>query len=129
VEGTQLSISKMAAALRRLDLEAARMRELEVQAVGLADIVREAVSHPVGSEHSTPWMKTGGLSGSIGVSVGVDEAVVGSVSDVAFYQERGTQFVPPRPFLAPAGMAHGCDIAAAVGVGIASAIGAAIGRR
>ena len=31
-----------------------------------------------------------------------NEAVVGSKSDIAFYQEVGTPTIPPRPFIGPA---------------------------
>lgn len=50
-----------------------------------------------------PLLRTGELRDSIEVSAKGNEAVVGSVGDIALYQEVGTDRIPPRPFLGPAG--------------------------
>jgi hypothetical protein len=52
-----------------------------------------------------PLLRTGGLRDSIVVDVSGTGAVVASSSDIAFFQEIGTQAIPPRPSLGPAGMA------------------------
>jgi hypothetical protein len=56
-----------------------------------------------GFPENEPLLRTGELRDSIEVSVKGNEAVVGSVSDIAMYQELGTdRGIPPRPFLGPA---------------------------
>jgi len=49
-----------------------------------------------------PLLRTGDLRDSIEVTVKGNEAAVGSVSEIAMYQELGTDNMPPRPFLGPA---------------------------
>lgn len=57
-----------------------------------------------------PLLRTGEMRDSIGVSCEGNKAVVGSASDIAMYQELGTDSngrsdnggIPPRPFLGPA---------------------------
>ena len=49
-----------------------------------------------------PLLRTGALGESIQHEVSGLEAVVGSKSDVAAYQEFGTKYIPPRPFIGPA---------------------------
>lgn len=54
-----------------------------------------------------PLLVTGELRESIEISQHGNEAVIGSSSDIALYQELGTekggqQGIPPRPFLGPA---------------------------
>jgi phage gpG-like protein len=46
-----------------------------------------------------PLLRTGALRDSIGRKVGQREAVVGSDSPIAVYQELGTRTIPPRSFL------------------------------
>jgi HK97 gp10 family phage protein len=50
-----------------------------------------------------PLLRTGELRDSIEAEAKGDKAVVGSTSDIALYQELGTDKIPPRPFLGPAG--------------------------
>jgi len=49
-----------------------------------------------------PLLRTGELRESIEAVAKGGEAVVGSTSDIALYQELGTDKIPPRPFLGPA---------------------------
>lgn len=49
-----------------------------------------------------PLLRTGDLRDSIEVQTEGNEAVVGSVSEIAMYQELGTEKMPPRAFLGPA---------------------------
>lgn len=62
----------------------------------VADRVRQGFSP------DDPLLRTGDLRDSITHQVGALEAVIGSESDVALYQEMGTETIPPRPFLGPA---------------------------
>jgi phage gpG-like protein len=55
-----------------------------------------------GFTENDPLLRTGELRDSIGHAVRGFEAVIGSTSDVAVYQELGTDRIPPRPFLGPA---------------------------
>lgn len=49
-----------------------------------------------------PLLRTGDLRDSIQVEAKGNEVIVGSDSDIAMYQELGTEKIPPRPFLGPA---------------------------
>jgi phage gpG-like protein len=49
-----------------------------------------------------PLFRDGTMRNSIGKDVSGLEAVIGSTSDIAVYQELGTDKIPPRPFLGPA---------------------------
>lgn len=49
-----------------------------------------------------PLLRTGKLRESISHRVAPGEAVIGSTSNIAAYQELGTSRIPPRPFLGPA---------------------------
>lgn len=49
-----------------------------------------------------PLLRTGGLRDSYATSQDGHEAVIGSDSDIAVYQEVGTPTIPPRPVLGPA---------------------------
>lgn len=55
-----------------------------------------------GYAENEPLLRTGDLRDSIEVTRHHDEAVVGSTSDIALWQEIGTERMPPRPFLGPA---------------------------
>lgn len=64
-----------------------------------------------GYSENEPLLRTGELRDSIEISRRHDEAVVGSTSDVALWQELGTdRGIPPRPFLGPAGYDSKLDI-------------------
>lgn len=49
-----------------------------------------------------PLLRKGDLRDSIQHEVRVLDAVIGSQSDIAAYQEFGTRTIPPRPFIGPA---------------------------
>ncbi|MBB5189604.1 HK97 gp10 family phage protein [Silvimonas terrae] len=55
-----------------------------------------------GYTENDPLLRSGDLQRSIEHEVGYTEAVIGSKSPVAAYQEFGTYRIPPRPFLGPA---------------------------
>jgi phage gpG-like protein len=55
-----------------------------------------------GFSENDPLLRTGELRDSMGHAVQGFDAVIGSTSDVAVYQELGTNKIPPRPFLGPA---------------------------
>jgi len=57
-----------------------------------------------------PLLRTGELRNSIEVQSEGHEAIVGTPDAVALYQECGTEKIPPRPFLGPAGYASRNDI-------------------
>lgn len=54
-----------------------------------------------GYSENEPLLREGDLRDSIEEDVRGNEAVVGSVGDIAMYQELGTARIPPRPFLGP----------------------------
>jgi len=117
-----VSIADLARRLGRLDLAAVRQAALAAAAETIAGQVREALSHPPGADHRFPWRQTGALADSIGVSAEADEALVGSSSEVALYQELGTATVPPRPFFAAIAATEAEAAAASVGAAVADAI-------
>lgn len=55
-----------------------------------------------GYTENDPLLRDGKLRDSITHEVEVHEAVIGSKSDIAAYQEFGTPTIPPRPFMGPA---------------------------
>jgi len=55
-----------------------------------------------GFSENEPLLRTGELRNSIEHEVSGSEAVIGSKSDIAAYQEFGTDRIPPRPFVGPA---------------------------
>lgn len=56
-----------------------------------------------GFTENDPLLRSGELRDSISHEVSGHEAVIGSTSDVAVFQELGTDKIPARPFLGPAG--------------------------
>ncbi|MGH8220883.1 MAG: HK97-gp10 family putative phage morphogenesis protein [Steroidobacteraceae bacterium] len=62
-----------------------------------------------------PLLRTGELQDSISHAVEGLEAAVGSTSEIAVYQELGTERMPPRPFLGPAVYQHARQIVEALG--------------
>jgi hypothetical protein len=50
-----------------------------------------------------PLLRTGAMRDSISYEITApgEEAIIGSDSDIALYQELGTSHIPPRPFLMP----------------------------
>ncbi len=113
----------LAEQLRRLPVQEAMRSALARSAARLQDAVAEALSAAPGGEHDAPWLRTGALRASISQHVDALDAVVGSNSDVAEFQERGTARVPPRPFLAPAAARMAPELARAIGAEVAAAVG------
>jgi len=117
-----VSIADLARRLARLDLAAVRQAALVAEAETIAAGVHAALSHSPGGDHDAPWRQTGALADSIRVSAEADEALIGSTSEVALYQELGTARMPPRPFFAPIAADRGKAAAAAIGSAVAAAI-------
>jgi len=80
----------------------------------LADTT-EAEKARLGYPSDAPLLREGQLRDSIEHEVSGLEAVVGSKSDIAAYQEFGTKTIPPRPFIGPAAFRNQKDIEKAVG--------------
>lgn len=55
-----------------------------------------------GYDPDEPLLRDGTLRESIKHEVSGLEAIIGSKSDIAAYQEFGTEKIPPRPFIGPA---------------------------
>lgn len=102
--------------------ERAAEAALAAAAERLAAAVRDGLSTPPGGSHERPWKRTGGLAASVGVSAEGDQAVVGSSHPAAVPQECGTGAMPPRPFLAPAAVAIGGELARSIGAAVAEAL-------
>jgi HK97 gp10 family phage protein len=64
--------------------------------------VTEQEKARLGYPENAPLLRKGDLRASISHEVQGLEAVIGSTSDIAVYQELGTAAIPPRPFLGPA---------------------------
>jgi len=62
----------------------------------------EAEKARLGYRQDAPLLREGDLRDSITHEVRGNEAVVGSKSPIAAYQEFGTDKIPPRPFIGPA---------------------------
>jgi len=62
------------------------------------------VYHAAMGVGDTPLIVTGELYSSISHEVSGMEAVIGSTSDVMVYQELGTDRIPPRAVMGPAGV-------------------------
>ena len=69
----------------------------------------------LGYPTNAPLIRDGSLYGSISREVHRTEAFVGSTSDIAVFQELGTAYIPPRPFLGPAGAANAERVARIIG--------------
>lgn len=121
-------ILDIANALGSLDCKALQQDCLERAAARIEDAVRQALSRSPGETHTAPWQQSGALRDSIAHSVEGAQAVIGSTSDVAVYQELGTRTDPPRPFLAPAGAELGDDVAESIGAAFAEALRQATAR-
>jgi phage gpG-like protein len=79
-----------------------------------------------GYSANEPLLREGSLRSSISHEVKGLEAVIGSTSDIAVYQELGTEKIPPRPFLGPAAFRNKDVIEKTVGA--AAVAGIAGGR-
>jgi phage gpG-like protein len=126
MEGTDVTLSDLVRRLSALDLDAIARAELAGQGARVADQVRLALSTPPGGPHDHPWRESGALHDSIGSDAEGDEAVVGSTSNVALFQEHGTDRVPPRPTFAPIASAQGETIATTLANAIAVALNQAV---
>jgi hypothetical protein len=124
-----MNLSELAGALRHLDLDGTANAALAEAASFIGEAVREALSHAPGERHVYPWRQSGTLQGSIEVTAEGPQAAIGSADPVAVWQEHGTSRMPPRPFLAPIAAANAERAAAAIGVAVSGAIGAALGER
>lgn len=114
-------LAEVLARLRAADPGAAMAAALEGQAALLASAVRDGLGTSPGGAHAEPWRQTGALQASIGHLAEGLRATVGSSDQAAAPQELGTVHLPPRPFLSP--------IAAAMGAGMAEAVGASVARQ
>ena len=119
-------LSDLIRRLSVLDLDIVARAELAAQGEDLAGQVRQALSTPPGGPHDHPWRKTGVLRDSIGTDAEGDEAVIGSTSNIALFQEHGTDKIPPRPTFAPVASAQGEAIAASIATAIAVALNQAV---
>lgn len=105
------------------NFEAIANTSLAIAADELAREVRLALSVSPGGPHDHPWMQTGALHDSVEARAEGAQAVVGSTSDVAVYQEHGTATVPPRPTFAPIAASTGHALAQSMGHSVARALG------
>jgi phage gpG-like protein len=120
--GATVKLSDFAAYLSHLDVRAVARAAMAAQAEAMAEQVRGELDHAKSANETFPARETGALLASICVYAEDDVAVIGSLSDVAVYQEFGTAHVPPRPFLAPVAAAGGEAAAHAVGAAVADAV-------
>jgi HK97 gp10 family phage protein len=70
----------------------------------------EAEKERLGYPLEAPLLREGDLRDSIQSETDGNKAVVGSTSDIALYQEMGTEHIPPRPFLGPAAFENKLNI-------------------
>ncbi len=123
----RVDLAGLAARLERVADGGLLRAAAERGAAVLADEVRARLSGKPGGAHETPWLETGALRDSIGISVSRDgdgvRAMVGSSDPAAVPQELGTAHMAARPFLAPAAAELGEDVARAVGEAAAEGLG------
>ena len=119
-------LAELSDRLARLNMSETQHDALEQAASQLEDAVRDSLSHPPGSAHATPWLRTGTLRTSIQHNADENSAAIGSSDAVAVDQEQGTKIVPPRPFLAPAAAACAEQIAQDIANAIVTSIRQAV---
>lgn len=68
-----------------------------------------------GYSANEPLLRDGTLRDSISHETKGLEAVIGSTSDIAAYQEFGTETIPPRPFIGPAAFVNKDNIQKLIG--------------
>ncbi|MBS0558429.1 MAG: hypothetical protein JSR21_00060 [Proteobacteria bacterium] len=107
------------ARLDRLAVPDALAAQTAEAAAAVERNVIESLSHPPGSEHETPWLENGSLRNSVGYDAQGTDAVIGSSSDVAVYQELGTPNIPPRPFLGSAAATMAGDLVTTMAANLA----------
>lgn len=76
----------------------------------------------LGFTPNDPLLRRGDLRDSIQREVGNLEAVIGSKSEIAAYQEFGTEKIPARPFMGPAAFRNKNKIAKEVGAAVVSGL-------
>jgi len=88
----------------------------------LADSTKKERSR-LGFTENDPLLRTGELRDSISHETdGHLTAIIGSTSDIAVYQELGTDKIPPRPFLGSAAYEHIDDVKKLVGGAVITGI-------
>lgn len=87
----------------------------------LADSTKAERSR-LGFTENDPLLRTGELRDSISHETKGLEAAIGSTSDIAVYQEMGTDKIPPRPFLGAAAYEHIEDVKKIVGGAVITGI-------
>lgn len=122
----QMTLAEAAARLGGATVRDGMVRGAEQAAALIADAVRERLSGGPGGGHEAPWLRTGGLRGSIGVTVAEDgsalRAVVGSSHVAAVAQELGTVRLAARPYLAPSAAQSSEAAARIIGEEVAAAL-------
>ena len=95
----------------------------------LADAT-EAEKARLGYPADAPLLREGDLRASIQHEVRGNEAVIGSKSDIAAYQEFGTATISPRPFVGPAAFRNKEKIQRIIGEAtVAGLVGGAVIHR
>ena len=117
-----MTLTELTRRLTRLDLAATANSTLAAQAEAIATPIRDALSTQPGGPHDHPWKRSGELQNSIETQTDGPEALIGSTSQVAFWQEHGTADIPPRPTFAPIAAAQGEAIAHAIAEAVAQAL-------
>lgn len=117
-----MNLTELARRLARLDLATTANAALAAQAETIATAIREALSTKPGGPHDHPWERSGDLHDSIQTQADGPEAIVGSTSRIALWQEHGTADIPPRPTFAPIAAAEGEAVANAIAQAVAQAL-------
>ena len=120
--GAVRTIADVIARLLAAMPEAVAFAVLRDEAEAMAADVRAELGRAPGVDAAFPARRSGALADSIGVSVDGGDVVIGSTSEVAVYQERGTARMVPRAFLAPVGVASGSAAAEAVGAAVVAVL-------
>ena len=76
----------------------------------------------LGYEPDAPLLREGDLRNSIEREIDGEEAIVGSKSDSAGYQEFGTSTIPPRPFIGPAAFRNKEKVQAILGAALVAGL-------
>ena len=82
----------------------------------------EAEKSRLGYPTGAPLLRDGNLRDSIEHEINGLEAVIGSKSDIAAYQEFGTATIPPRPFIGPAAFRNKKNIEKTLGGAVVTGI-------
>jgi phage gpG-like protein len=119
-------LKSLADALAQLDLAATQREALERAVTQVEAAVKDSLSHVPGDDHSTPWIRTGGLRDSISHTVDESGALIGSNDPIAVYQELGTRTIPPRSFLASSAAGESDEVADSIGAAVVDSLRGAI---